>query len=161
MAWPWRWNAPRTLAQLAAFGRKSWRLTKPVPFYKAPNNWFGRMLGVAFRIPGAAEAAYKVLRDDGKLSDVTILFLALLVPTAVGMMCIFAADLWVVRGARKASAQARHRHALLAAQRQQQAVRAVAETGAAAAGAGSGGGAVAGAGATAPAAPHPQHPHFE
>jgi hypothetical protein len=61
--------------------------------------------------------AYKVLREEFKLSDVTILFLALLIPTTAGMMCIFLADVWVVRSVRKTSAEARHRQALLAAQR--------------------------------------------
>ena len=73
---------------------------------------------MVFRIPGIAEEAYKVLREEYKLSDVTILFAALMIPTFAGMCVIFAADAWVVRSAKRASAEARHRQALLAAQRQ-------------------------------------------
>lgn len=150
------YSSSRTLAQLASFGRKTWRQTTPVPFYKAPNNWFGKMVGVIFRAPGVAEEAYKVLREEFKLSDVTILFLALLIPTTAGMACIFFADAWVVRSVRRSSAEARHRQALLAAQRQQQAVMAQP---AAAAHAGMMAGAQP---AAAPAFPqHPPHPHYE
>lgn len=134
------YSAARTLAQLAAFGRKSWRNTKPVPFFKAPNNWFGRMVGVLFRVPGMVEEAYGILRKEWHLSDVSILFLALMIPTASGMMCIALADAWVVRSVRQQSAAARNRAALLAAQRQQQA---------------------AGAGGLAGAQPVHPHPHHE
>ena len=153
------YGSSRTLAQLAAFGRKTWRQTKPVPFYKAPNNWFGRMAGVVFRIPGIAEEAYKVLREEYKLSDVTILFAALMIPTFAGMCVIFAADAWVVRSAKRASAEARHRQALLAAQRQrQEAVVAAAAAG----GGGGGGGGMAGVQpAAAPVYPPHPHPHHD
>ena len=42
----------RSVARLAAFGRKAWRDVKPVPFYRAPNNWFGRVGGLLSRVPG-------------------------------------------------------------------------------------------------------------
>jgi len=106
----------------------------PAPFYKAPNNWFGRVTGVLFRIPGLAEDAYTVLKEQFKLSDVTILFLVLAVPVTVGMLCIFVVDMYIVSSERKASAERRMREALLAAQRQQQAAMAAGAAAAEAAG---------------------------
>ena len=34
------YTAARTLSALANFGRSGWRSVKPVPFWRAPNNWF-------------------------------------------------------------------------------------------------------------------------
>ena len=80
-------------------------------FKKAPNNWFGRVTGVMFRIPGLAEDAYMVLKQQFKLSDVTILFLVLAVPVTVGMLCIFIVDMYIVSNEKKVSAERRMREA--------------------------------------------------
>jgi hypothetical protein len=134
----------RSVALLAAFGRKAWRDVKPVPFYRAPNNWFGRVGGLLSRVPGIAEEVYASLKHTHGLGDVSILFLVLMAPVSFGMLCIVAADAWVVRAAKAESAAARRR-------------RAAAAAGSAAAATGAGG-------SGAPPAPPPppplhRHPH--
>ena len=94
----------RSVARLAAFGRKAWRDVKPVPFYRAPNNWFGRVGGLLSRVPGIAEEGYTSLKRTHELGDVSILFLVLMVPVTLGVLCIVAADACVVRAARAESA---------------------------------------------------------
>ena len=135
----------RSVALLAAFGRKAWRDVKPVPFYRAPNNWFGRVGGLLSRVPGIAEEVYASLKHTHGLGDVSILFLVLMAPVSFGMLCIVAADAWVVRAAKAESAAARRRRAAAAA--------------------GSAGSAAAGAGGSgAPPPPPPplhHHPHQE
>ena len=105
----------RSVARLAAFGRKAWRDVKPVPFYRAPNNWFGRVGGLLSRVPGIAEEGYTSLKRTHELGDVSILFLVLMVPVTLGVLCIVAADACVVRAARAESAARRRRAAGLAA----------------------------------------------
>ena len=101
----------RSVARLAAFGRKAWRDVKPVPFYRAPNNWFGRVGGLLSRVPGIAEEGYTSLKHTHGLGDVSILFLVLMVPVTLGVLCIVAADACVVRAARAESAARRRRAA--------------------------------------------------
>ena len=136
----------RSVARLAAFGRKAWRDVKPVPFYRAPNNWFGRVGGLLSRVPGIAEEGYTSLKHTHGLGDVSILFLVLMVPVTLGVLCIVAADACVVRAARAESAARRRRSAGSAA------------AGSAAAAAGGGG-----SGAPPPPPPPPpyHHPHQE
>ena len=137
----------RSVARLAAFGRKAWRDVKPVPFYRAPNNWFGRVGGLLSRVPGIAEEGYTSLKRTHELGDVSILFLVLMVPVTLGVLCIVAADACVVRAARAESAA----QTKSAARRRRAA-------GSAAAAAGGGG-----SGAPPPPPPPPpyHHPHQE
>lgn len=101
-------GAQRTVQALAAFARKGWRRTKPVPFYMAPNNWYGRSVGWVYRIPALAREAHSNLRKAG-WGDVSIIFTTLAVPVAAGMFAIFVADVWVVRTTRAQGAAARRR----------------------------------------------------
>jgi hypothetical protein len=48
-----------------------------------------------------------VLKQQFKLSDVTILFLVLAVPVTVGMLCIFIVDMYIVSNEKKAGAYTR------------------------------------------------------
>jgi hypothetical protein len=112
----------RTVQALAAFARKGWRRTKPVPFYMAPNNWYGRSVGWVYRIPAVAREAHANLRKAG-WGDVSIIFATLAVPVAAGMFAIFAADVWVVRTTRARGAAARRRdHARRLLREQQEAL---------------------------------------
>ena len=79
----------RSVARLAAFGRKAWRDVKPVPFYRAPNNWFGRVGGLLSRVPGIAEEGYTSLKHTHGLGDVSILFLVLILILILILIFIF------------------------------------------------------------------------
>ena len=119
----------RSVARLAAFGRKAWRDVKPVPFYRAPNNWFGRVGGLLSRVPGIAEEGYTSLKRTHELGDVSILFLVLMVPVTLGVLCIVAADACVVRAAR-AEGAARAGGSQIGERRGRRRLRAVAGQGA-------------------------------
>ena len=101
----------RTVDALVAFTRGGWRDTTPVPWYAAPNGLVGTITGALFRVPAAAETIYKNIKKQHNLSDVTILFIALSVPVAAGVLAVAAADVYVTRTAMHAGAMRRQREA--------------------------------------------------
>ena len=101
----------RTLAALAEFSRGGYKDTSPVPWYRAPNSFVGKVTGALFRVPIEAEQMYRRIKKNQNLSDVTILFLGLSVPVAFGVFAVAVADVYVTRTARHAGALRRQREA--------------------------------------------------
>lgn len=145
------YTAARTLSALANFGRSGWRSVKPVPFWKAPNNWFGRACGVALAAPGVAAEMVEWSKKTYGVSDVVVLFVAFAVPTTVGMLAIALVDHLVVRQATMESANARRRDERERAARAREREEAAA---------GGDGGWEGGGGRDAAPHLHP-HPHYE
>ena len=99
----------RTVEALAAFARTTYVDVAPMPFYRAPNSLVGRLGGLLFRAPLAAEEALRRARSASGFGDVGALALVLLAPVAVGAALIFLADVWVSRSARAEGAEMRRR----------------------------------------------------
>ena len=96
-------SSDRSFEALVAFARKDHRKFKSRSFFHAV--WFSKVLRGLYAVPEYGGKAHAYLHDDLKMSNVTILFLALSVPVSAGMIAIFVADMVIVRHVLKETRQ--------------------------------------------------------
>jgi thioredoxin 1 len=88
-------DADRSLSSIVGFARKEYRRSKSKSFFHAV--WFSKLLRALYALPVVGQRAYSYLREEARLSNVSILFLTLCVPVMAGMLAIFFADMLIVR----------------------------------------------------------------
>lgn len=88
-------DADRSLSSIVGFARKEYRRSKSKSFFHAV--WFSKLLRTLYAVPVVGQKAYSYLREEARLSNVSILFLTLCVPVMAGMLAIFVADMLIVR----------------------------------------------------------------
>lgn len=88
-------DADRSLSSIVGFARKEYRRSKSKSFFHAV--WFSKLLRALYAVPVVGQKAYSYLREEARLSNVSILFLTLCVPVMAGMLAIFVADMLIVR----------------------------------------------------------------
>lgn len=88
-------DADRSPSSIVGFARKEYRRSKSKSFFHAV--WFSKLLRALYAVPVVGQKAYSYLREEARLSNVSILFLTLCVPVMAGMLAIFVADMLIVR----------------------------------------------------------------
>mmetsp|Transcript_28237 Transcript_28237/g.34269 ORF Transcript_28237/g.34269 Transcript_28237/m.34269 type:complete len:220 (+) Transcript_28237:281-940(+) len=98
----WEYNGSRGIVQLSSFARTGWQTAEALPFYKSPNSFVGKGVGLVSRVPVQLEKAYHVLHHEQSYSNLTILGGMLMFPLFFGILFICCID--------QISVHSRHSH---------------------------------------------------
>mmetsp|Transcript_41263 Transcript_41263/g.78860 ORF Transcript_41263/g.78860 Transcript_41263/m.78860 type:complete len:237 (+) Transcript_41263:175-885(+) len=105
----WEYTGPRGMQDMLKFFRKDHLTAEPMPFYKAPNSFVGRILGKITSIPLQFESLYKELHGVHGYSNLSIIGTVLLVPTVLGLAAICGIDAFTTRRSSAGNRDARGR----------------------------------------------------
>jgi len=101
------YGGARSEEQLVHFALDGWTQTEAVPFYLAPNSWFGRAVGIILGLPGRVGRLYHYMHTTLHISELCIVLIFLLFPILLGVASICLLDYWHTRSSRNAARQQR------------------------------------------------------